>query len=288
MEASASMTSKALGLKIGMRAFCCLNTNYVAGKMMLVRAMEIGMSIEVVEPGSIPFVVGTNAFDFIALVPLQVDAIMKSEFLPLLNKAQCIIIGGAPISYSLTLEIQNRLLSDVFHTYGMTETVSHIALKNVKLDEVYTVLDGVKISLSEGKCLVVDSILTNNVRLVTNDLVELVGRNQFKWLGRSDFVINTGGLKIHPSLLELEIQKLLSEENIELGNFFIIGVPDEKLGEKVVVCIEGNKVDLSNVMSRLNPYDRPKEIFFVDRFEYTKTEKVSKRDTIERLLGELK
>lgn len=284
MEASASMTAKALGLVLGMRAFCCLNTSFVAGKMMLVRAMEVGMTIEVVKPSLIPFAGNTIGFDFIALVPMQVEAIMKSSYLSLLNKCQNIIIGGAPISYQLAEEIKKIIRGNTFHTYGMTETVSHIALKNIKTDNAYNVLDGVNISLSENDCLVINSILTGNEKLVTNDIVELISPNQFKWIGRADFVINSGGIKIHPALLENEIDEILHQKGIELSNFFVIGVPDETLGQKVVMYVEGEEVNLSEVFSELKPYHRPKKVFFVDRFEYTKTGKVYKKGTLRNVV----
>lgn len=280
MEASASMTAKALGLACGMRAFCCLNTNYVAGKMMLVRAMEVGMTIEVVKPSLIPFAGHDIAFDFIALVPMQVEAIIKSEYLSLLNQCKNTIVGGAPISFSLSEEIKKNVLGDVYHTYGMTETVSHIALKNIKTEDVFRVLDGVDVSVSDKDCLVIKSVLTDDKEVVTNDIVELVTPNQFKWLGRTDFVINSGGVKIHPALLEREIQELLFKQNIELNNFFVMGVPDEKLGEKVVMFVEGEKIDLSPVFNCLQAYHRPKKVFFVDSFEYTKTGKVDRRKSL--------
>ena len=287
MEASAFMTADALDLELGMKAFCCLNTNYIAGKMMLVRAMMVGMSIEVVKPSSIPFSQDTKAFDFIALVPMQIDSIINSRYLTLLNQAKKIIVGGAPISFFLTQQIKQKILPEVYHTYGMTETVSHIALKKVKDDDVYQVLDGVKVSLSDKDCLEIEADVTNGEKLVTNDIVELLGGNQFRWLGRSDFVVNSGGVKIHPALLEDEIQQILYEKNIELNHFFIIGIPDERLGEKIVMCVEGEDVDLSAVFDCLEAYQQPKKVFFIEKFEYTKTGKVNKKETLTKCLSQV-
>lgn len=294
MEVSASLTAKALGLQNGHHAFCCLNTAFIAGVMMLVRAMEVGMDITVIEPCSRPFKDFQNSsFDFTALVPLQVQESLKyKEDEQVLAKTQNIIIGGAPVSFGLELDII-KMLSDVnvYATYGMTETVSHIALRRIALSDkqgIYKVLEGVKIKTDKRGCLSIEAPMSKEDILYTNDLVSIVSENEFIWQGRIDNTVNSGGIKIQAEKVERAIENVFSEWTIS-NRFFVAGLPDDKLGEKLCLFIEG-KFDFSfqdlvtHLQSTLSKYEIPKEICELERFVQTPTEKVKRKECIQTYL----
>ncbi|MEH0155517.1 AMP-binding protein [Limibacter armeniacum] len=292
MQASASSTGKALGLQEGDHAFCCLNTNYIAGMMMLVRAMEIGMDITVEEPSGNPLEQFSvqDRFDFLSMVPMQVQATLQSDKLTsIMDNSKALIIGGAPASLELEELIKHKLQHiAVYATYGMTETVSHIALRQINgstPSAAYKTLDGVELGQDDRGCLTIKAPMSNDELLFTNDLVELISADQFIWLGRYDNVINSGGVKVQAEKVEKAIESYL----IEVGDstpFFVAGIPDTRLGEKVVIFAEQqfpalDKKMLTHLSEILKTYELPKEVILVDEFEKTETQKVSRRKTIE-------
>ena len=216
MELSARMTIQAFNLRSGDKVLVAINTAYIGGKMMLIRSMEANLAMEIVEPSSNPldnFSVNTH-FDFTALVPLQLETILAKnrEKKSILDGMKAIIIGGAAVSEQLEELIQD-IHSPVYNTYAMTETISHIALRQLNGKErspYYTALPGVKLGVSDKGTLTILSAVTNNELIVTNDVVELIDEKTFKWLGRADNIINSGGIKIFPEKLEAEIQGILS------------------------------------------------------------------------------
>jgi len=282
MQHSARMTIQALALQKNETALVCLNTHYIAGKMMLVRALEGDLKITVVDPVSDPLKHCDMTFDFIALVPVQLQAILTAEeSRKRLDNAKAIIIGGAAISTSLHDAIKT-LKSPVYATYGMTETISHVALQRLNGDRPETyfkTLPNIKITTDDRGCLVIDAGYLPE-KIHTNDLVEIISPQTFQWLGRVDNVINTGGIKVIPEELESQIQKL--NEALKINqNFFISGIPDPILGKKVVLIVEGD-VDknwvkiLSELKQTFSKYVIPKEILKVDKFTFTKTEKIDR------------
>jgi len=289
MIASAKLTGKTFGLKQGDRALVCLNIEYIAGMMMLVRGMELGLKLTIVEPSGNPFQTLTNqAFDFFAFVPLQMQNLLEKEKNKIiLNAAKAIIIGGAAVNEVLENEIQN-LKVPVYSTYGMTETVSHIAIRRingVNKSNNFQVLEGVKIGLDERNCLNIIAEASNNELIQTNDIVEILNENEFELIGRFDNIINSGGVKI-----QLEKVEKLIENEIKILNpkrYFAYGVPDDKLGQKLVLIIEGEEVNsefkelfFKNIQLILSKYEVPKEIYFVKNFIETQTEKIDKKAII--------
>ena len=289
MIASAKLTGKTFGLQAGDKALVCLNVEYIAGIMMLVRGIELGLKFTVVEPSGNPFQMIKNpVFDFYAFVPLQMQTLLKNEKnKKILNCAKAIIIGGAAINEVLENEIQS-LEVPVYSTYGMTETVSHIAIRRMNgsnKSNNFQVLENVKIGLDERNCLNIVAEASNNELIQTNDIVEILNGNEFKLMGRFDNIINSGGVKIQ---LE-KVEKLIENEIklLTLNRFFAYGIPDDKLGQKLVLIVEGEEVKseikelfFKNIHAILSKYEVPKEIYFVKSFVETQTGKIDKKAII--------
>lgn len=287
MIASAKLTGKTFGLKKGDEALVCLNVEYIAGIMMIVRGIELGLNLTIVEPSGNPFEnLENKIFDFLSFVPLQLDNLIKQqENIHFLNKAKAIIVGGASVNKDLEHEIQ-RLLVPVYSTYGMTETVSHIAIRRlngINKSDNLQVLDGVKIGTDERNCLNITAEASNNELVQTNDIVEILNEKEFKLIGRFDNIINSGGVKI-----QLEKVEKLIENEIKILNpkrYFAYGIEDKKLGLKLVLFVEGGNVHidlknafLKNIQTVLTKYEIPKEIYFVEKFLETPTGKIDKKN----------
>jgi o-succinylbenzoate---CoA ligase len=289
MIASAKLTGKTFGLKAGDKALVCLNVEYIAGMMMLVRGMELGLILTIIEPSSNPFEhLENQSFDFFAFVPLQFQKLLENEKnIEILNASKSIIVGGAAVNEVLENEIQ-KLYVPVFSTYGMTETVSHIAIRRLngdKKNDNFQILEGVKTGIDDRNCLNIISESSNNELIQTNDIVEIVSQKEFKLIGRFDNIINSGGVKI-----QLERVEKLIEKEIKLLNpkrYFAYGISDEKLGQKLVLFVEGEEVNneikaafFKNIQSIVSKYEVPKEIYFVKKFIETPTGKVDKKAII--------
>ena len=283
LRASAHRTINKLKLSHKQTALVCLDTKYIAGKMMLVRALETNMKIVAIEPSSNPLKSVSTQPDFGAFVPLQLDEIFKDEGLvKKLNQFQSIIIGGAAVSESLREKIKS-LSCDVYATYGMTETVSHIALQKLNgadAQEYFETFPDVKIKLDSRDCMVIE-LPGFNEPIVTNDLVNIIDNHHFKILGRFDNIINSGGVKLVPETIEKKLSSLLVHQS-----FFVAGVADERLGHKLVLIVEGNVLpDLANKLKLALPaYEVPKEILYVDKFIRTETQKINRIKTVEKTL----
>jgi O-succinylbenzoic acid--CoA ligase len=294
MKASALMTQKALDLKSGYTSLVCLNTEFIAGKMMLVRGMEIGMDMYIVYPVSNPLIDLPQdlIFDFAAMVPYQIQTILEEtpEKLSKLNSMKALIIGGAPISDSLKQAIQS-VEAPVYSTYGMTETVSHIALRRINgfnASDTFTVLPDIEIKTDSRSCLQIKGLVTNYETITTNDVVELLNEKQFKWKGRADHIINSGGIKIQVEELELKISRIFQEFHI-IKRFIIIGLEHDSFGDIVVLLIEGNlDSDLATELtfrlkSNLQKHEVPKKIIHLDFFKETPSRKIDRIMTKEML-----
>ena len=303
--ASAKMTAKAFDLQEGDTAFCCLNIDYIAGMMMLVRAFEIGMDLIVVEPSSNPFVGiekhlyllnANRGRNFFAFVPLQIQTIFEEtpKLGEILNSAKAIIIGGASVNESILKKTQ-KIYRPMYATYGMTETITHIAIKRlngVAKDDFFNVLDGVDIKVNENSCLMIKSKVLDNEWITTNDVAEIVNGSSFILHGRIDNVINSGGVKIQLEKIEKVGEVILRKLQLE-RQFFIYSLPDEKLGERLILvlqnsihnlsqaAIDGIKIDILKAFKEILPkFEVPKEVFFVEKMLETPTGKIDKIKTI--------
>ncbi len=262
MVNSAIATGDFFDLHSGDKALQCLPVKYVAGKMMLIRAIVLGLDLDYVAPSSHPMKGMTDKYDFVAMVPMQAQNSLKE-----LQNVKKLIVGGARISSSLEKELM-KLPTKVYETYGMTETITHIAAKRVG-EKMFTVLPNVTISYDERNCLVIHApkIIAEET-VVTNDLVELINENQFKFLGRIDNVINSGGIKILPEQVEQKLDGKLDRR------FFITSKEDKELGEKVILVVEGEKTEIKNsIFDVLDKYEHPREIIFLSEFKETENGK---------------
>lgn len=270
MIASAKATGLFFNLIPKSTSLLCLSANYIAGKMMLVRAITLGLHLDTIDPTSAPL--ASKKYNFIAMVPLQVQKSLSK-----LHLADNVLIGGTQVSYSLSESIL-KTNCNAYESYGMTETISHIAIK--KIGELYfTVLPNVTISMDERSCLVIEALELFKEKIITNDIVEILNATQFVLKGRIDNVINSGGIKIFPEEIEELIGKHISVP------FFIASKPDEILGEKVILVIEAKPFSIENkVFSELSKYQIPKEIFFLETFVRTETQKINRKKSLEKLM----
>ena len=266
MVNSALATGDFFDLHPGNKVLQCLPVKYIAGKMMFVRGFILGLDMDFVAPSSTPLYNNDTAYDFVAMVPLQAKNSLKQ-----LKNVKKMIIGGVRINNSLEKQLA-KLPTEVYETYGMTETITHIAAKKIG-EKAFTVLPNVTISYNDDNCLVIHAPRISEEVIVTNDIVELINENQFLFLGRFDNIINSGGIKLIPEQIEEKLSGKIE------GRFFVTGKPDEKLGEKLVLVVEGEKQTIDeSVFDLLDKYERPKEILFVSKFEETGNGKIMRKE----------
>lgn len=289
MIVSARRTSERIALDKNSLALVCLDPSYIAGKMMLVRCLTLGMGIMAVDPVANPLVKipVDKCVQFTAFVPYQIQSILESKHPHLLNDLDKVLIGGAPISENLRGQL-DRYQCECYETYGMTETVSHIALRriNTPLKQPYfETLPGIQISVDDRGCLVISADYLKDA-VVTNDLVELIDSNRFLWMGRWDTVINSGGVKVLPEKVERELEPILRKHGLA-NRFFIAALPDDKLGNKIVLVVEGVQFSsellnqsLADLRAVVSPYEVPREAYNVERFRTTATEKIDRIQTL--------
>ena len=275
MEASARTTCDFLGLRRGDTALLCMPLDYIAGKMMVVRSLVCGLRLTVVEPTGNPLATVTEPLDFAAMVPMQVwNSLQIPEQRERLMRIRHLIIGGGAIDNRLAAELRT-FPHAVWSTYGMTETLSHIALRRLSgpdASDWYTPFDGVRLSLTADGCLTIDAPAIHDGLLTTNDIAELSPDGRFKILGRKDNVICSGGLKIQAE----EVERLLSPH---LSIPYIISKrQDEKFGEIVVLLTEGDTATAQAVCQRILPkYWQPRAYLHVDRIPLTPTGKPARK-----------
>jgi O-succinylbenzoic acid--CoA ligase len=291
MTASAQLTAAALKLQPGLSALVCLDTQYIAGQMMIVRCLVTGMQLFATTPAVNPFqaLPAEVRIDFAALVPYQVYGILASPARERFNTLKTVIIGGAPLQAG-TRDVLESFSCRFYATYGMTETISHIALQalNGKNASVYfDVLPGVQIGQDERQCLTIEAPHLPQ-KVITNDIVAVDGQ-RFQWLGRWDNVINSGGVKIIPEKVEAEIVEVFQRLAIEY-DFFIAGLPDERLGEKVFLIIQGAAFDdalrerLSRALREYLPrYEIPREVVVLKSFVFTENGKLNRYHTVQNI-----
>jgi O-succinylbenzoic acid--CoA ligase len=274
MTASAKATNEFFGINSRSTLVCPLSLDYIAAKMMAVRARVAGAKLVMQTPSNTLNI--DCETDLLAIVPSQVDSLLTQPTLS--ESVHNIIIGGAPLS----AERRSRLINagfNAYETYGMTETCSHVALKRIT-DEFFTAIAGVTFAVDDRWCLVVNVPHMSIKQVVTNDVVELHSSTAFTWLGRYDNVINTGGIKVHPEVLERKIAKIIGEGN----TFFVTGVPHPMWGQLVVMAIVAEPEAIPAIEAKLSQnLDHrimPKKIIAVDGVKRTANGKI-----IRQILG---
>jgi o-succinylbenzoate---CoA ligase len=289
MEASAQRTLRIFGLKPEDRVLVCLNTEYIAGMMMLVRGFVGQLNMTIIEPVGNPLAgVDPKAeFDFVSMVPLQLQTILEQtpEKVDKLNAMKAVLLGGAAIGGRLE-EMVQELKVPVYQSYGMTETISHVAVRRLNGPEktsFYVAPPEVTLELDERGCLTIAAEVTGGETLVTNDLVELLGNNSFRWLGRADNTINTGGVKVQLEKVEAALETALNSFGMH-RRCFAAALPDEALGERLIVVLEGSPLteeEEANIKGKLSEllgkYEQPKQFGYLPRLPETATGKVDRR-----------
>jgi o-succinylbenzoate---CoA ligase len=256
----------------------CLPAAYIAGKMMIVRGLVCGFNLITREPSGNPFVNLHEKIDFAAITPFQL--FQSLETLKKASPVETLIVGGGEISPELEKEVQDIPVK-IFATYGMTETSSHIALRQVNGNErsdEFQVIGHTKIKTDERNCLVLENPQLFDGKLFTNDIVEVVSENRFRWLGRFDNIINSGGIKIIPEEIEKAISHLYPRAMV------VTSVPDKKLGETVVLVVETNNLTeetqkelLGQIKAQVQPYAIPRKIFCIPEFPRTENGKINRK-----------
>jgi len=267
---SALATGDFFELKPKNIALCCLPLNFIAGKMMIVRAFVLGLQIDLVDPSSNPLQNIQKIYDFVAMTPMQVQSsIEKLQFV------RKLIIGGSKVSDKLEEQLK-KIPTEIYETYASTETLSHIAVRKIG-EKSFKLLPDISISLDKRGCLVIDATRISDQKIITNDLVEIISKDEFVWLSRIDNVVNSGGIKIFPEKIESRLADKIPYR------FFLGGISDPVLGEKLVLVIEANKYELTeNIFDDLEKYERPKEILFIPEFLQTESGKIKRKEILER------
>lgn len=278
MLASARRTNDFLGLQPGDTALLCMSLDFIAGKMMVVRSLERHLSLIAVEPSGHPLQTpGRLPICFAAMVPMQVyNALQVPEERERLMQIRHLIIGGGAIDDALADELRD-FPNAIWSTYGMTETLSHIALRRLNGPDAslwYTPFPSVRVSLSPDDCLVINAPEVCPQSLVTNDIATLSSdHSSFRILGRKDNVICSGGLKIQAEELERQLRPYLRVP------YLITKRPDGKFGEIVVLLTEGSSDEARQVCEHILPkFHQPRVCLHVSHIPLTATGKPARHE----------
>lgn len=282
MRASARMTGSFFNLNNLNSTLLCISPEYIGGKMMIIRSLEYDLDLYVTSVYSQPLKKLDRKIDFAAMVPLQVMETLKHDPTQL-NLIDNLIIGGAPVSEQL----ENDLLSidcNCYSTYGMTETVSHVALKKLNgKNSPFYAIGSTNFDRSDKNQLVINAPDLGIAKLVTNDIVTIVDPKSFYWIGRSDFTINSGGIKIQPEEIEKKLSSFLPN-----GKFIIAGETDDRLGQRVILIGERSLepiIDKDQLSLILDRYEIPKAFFYVTELAKTRSGKIDRLETLRMING---
>lgn len=273
MAASAKATCRFFGINGASLLYLPLSLDYIAGKMMAVRAIVSGARLQVVPPSIDPLPEQpAGRIALLPIVPSQAGALLQSEYLHMVDN---VIVGGAP----LDVATESRLAgcsAKIYATYGMTETCSHVALRNVSAGEKhFTAIPGVSFGTDARGCLTIDSEIFSFGRLVTNDVVDLIDPTRFVWLGRADNVINSGGVKCHPEEIEAGLSAAVGDRA-----FYITCRPSVRWGEELVMVVEGEGFDAQAfyeaASSLVGRRQLPKAVMWTQQFERTSSGKIKR------------
>lgn len=283
--ASAEMTCSFFKLEKGDKALLCLPVDKIGGMMMVVRAFVRGLVLTCQRPNSNPLSQFESMpnYRLAAFTPMQL-AISSSEYehFRKTDQIQNLLLGGGTINYSL-LNVLKKINNPVYQTFGMTETVSHIALRRLnglKPETYYRLLDGITIRTDDIHRLIVNAPALKVFDLLTNDLVHIINNSEFEWLGRLDNIINTGGIKVYPEYIEGKLADIMAVP------FFVGAVPDEILGEKIVLVVQlpalsQEELEEINIKIReLEKHFRPKSVLTYESFSMTETGKINRTSTL--------
>lgn len=289
MIASANMTGQWLKLTPNDHALLCLPVNYIAGAMVLVRALVLKLNLILVEPSINPLKdFSPISIQLASFVPNQWYTLIKEgvDLSSYFSNSKGVLLGGAGLSPWL-LDQTSSMQFPVYLTYGMTETVSHVAFQSLSLvrTDCFELLPSIEFEVSANSCACFKGDVTQSKWIETKDIVELVDFNQFKLIGRTDRVINSAGRKIQAEKVERELFGLIPERLFFIGN-----LPDESLGQKVVLFVEGvAKIDESVLRSTsLESWEIPKQVVYLPKFETTASGKMDRLKSVALYLNSQK
>ena len=274
VAASALRTIHYFGLRENDRVLHCLSSRYIAGKLMVVRALIGKLDLHVIDPTTDFNVLQNVPFKFAAMVPNQVAKLMEWG----MRNVEFLLIGGAAIPQQLEEQLQ-QFDTVCYSSYGMTETATHIALRKLngeEADEYYHCLDDIQVKLSDDHCLRIYMLGLEQDYLQTTDIAELKDEKTFKITGRSDHMIISGGIKFSPKKLEHKL-----EAHIKYP-FMISSLPHDTLGQQLILVIEGIEstetvAHLNAICQKnLNKYEQAKQIIFVTELPRTPNGKLNR------------
>ena len=252
---SSKLTARYFDLKVGDKIINCLPVKYIAGKMMLVRSIVLGLDLYIFPVTSSPISELKENYELVAFTPIQLE-----NSIPFIDKINKVMVGGSGVQDTLKEKIL-KSKSTVYETYGMTETITHIAARNLSIGEKeFTTLPGIEIG-EKDNCLYIKPNHLSVEIIQTNDVVELTSRNKFLLIGRRDFIINSGGVKINPEAVEKKLSKYISSD------FVISSIDNSKFGEVVALVFKKNiPNDYHKGFTQLSKYEIPKEVVVIDIF----------------------
>ena len=252
---SSKLTARYFDLKVGDKIINCLPIKYIAGKMMLVRSLVLGLDLYIFPVTSSPISDLKKNYELIAFTPIQLE-----NSIPFIEKIKKVLVGGSPVQDNLKEKILNSK-SIIYETYGMTETITHIAAKNLSIGEKeFTTFPGIEIG-EKDNCLFIKPNHLSIEMVQTNDVVELTDKNKFQLIGRNDFIINSGGVKLNPETIEKKLSKYIS------ADFVISSIDNSKFGEVVALVFKKNiPDDYNKAFTHLSKYEIPKEVLVIDNF----------------------
>ena len=279
LRASARMTGDYFQFKETDDLLLSLPIFGIGGKMIIIRAIEFNCNLIVVSPQYNPLKdLKNREIKIISLVPYQVNKIIEEDK-DAFSNVQNVLIGGAPVGIKLIDKLK-FLNTAFFETFGMTETYSHIALKNLKENSYFQILNNIIIN-TQNDCLLINASHLGIQNLLTNDLINKIDESHFEWIGRKDFIINSGGIKLQPELIENKLDEIITT------SYFISKEIDDNFGEIVVLIIEGTNMKEQEIkkilLNKLLTYEMPKKIYFLKEFVYTNTHKINRIETLKRL-----
>ncbi len=282
--ASVTATASFFGLQTGDAVFICLPTKYTGGKMMLARALHVGMKAYLVLPRQDPFDMFPKGklMALVSFIPSQMGCLLQREDASsILSSLSHVLLGGAAVSPELREKINTFSSPIVYETFGMTETLSHVALRKLSFPahDLFEALSGIQLGVDDRNCLQIKGAVTEYTWLSTNDVVDLKDSTHFRWMGRIDHVINSGGVKIQPEKVEELIRPLLRENGF-FGEFMVMGIPDEVLGSKLILCIEDEMEDKEKIVhllkQRVPLYHAPRQVMVLDSLPRTASGKLKR------------
>lgn len=270
---SAAMTCAFFNLKESDTAFCCMPLTGIGGIMMVVRAFYQKMNLVIVKPESNPLKNIDFSIDLMSVVPFQLAKILE-ENPGKLQQVKNLIVGGGAMQDAHEKKLI-ELGVNVWHSFGMTETLSHIALRKVG-EPYFNILSDVSIDTDEHGRLRIEAPGILEKPLLTNDLVKIISDKEFEWLGRFDNAIETGGIKVIPELLEKKIFDLIPHR------FFIDSIPHDTLNNEIVLVVESEKftIEIETLKERLSKYEIPRKMFCVPKFLETESGKIKRKETL--------